>query len=171
MTTPVSGDFAELGPLALRFALTDTVGQQGPSLFGSSLEDLQGALCIDRRFATIAAGKAGYDPAERYRVDIYRQGLSSGNDQTLALSYVRFATEVEDLDETGLFLRFGELHECIDPIDPDAQIVATTLVNLIKRHASAVVRVIEEQIALAKSELARGRLPPHCLLRLLASSG
>jgi hypothetical protein len=39
-----SGPFGELASLALRRALSDTVGQQGPSLFGSSLEDMQRAF-------------------------------------------------------------------------------------------------------------------------------
>lgn len=39
-----SGHFGELASLALRRALTDTVGQQGRSLFGSSVEDLQAAF-------------------------------------------------------------------------------------------------------------------------------
>ena len=36
-----SGHFTELASLALRRALTETAGEQGPSLFGNSLEDLQ----------------------------------------------------------------------------------------------------------------------------------
>lgn len=40
---PESGPFSELASLALRRALSETVGQQGPSLFASSLEDLQQA--------------------------------------------------------------------------------------------------------------------------------
>ncbi len=39
-----SGHFTELSSLALRRALTETVGEQGPSLFGTSLEDLQRAF-------------------------------------------------------------------------------------------------------------------------------
>jgi hypothetical protein len=40
---PESGPFSELASLALRRALSETVGQQGPSLFGSSVDDLQRA--------------------------------------------------------------------------------------------------------------------------------
>ena len=39
-----SGHFVEIASLALRRSLTDTVGQQGGSLFGSSVEDLQAAF-------------------------------------------------------------------------------------------------------------------------------
>ena len=48
---PESGPFGELASLALRRALTETVGTEGRSLFGSSLEDLEGAF---RRHSTAA---------------------------------------------------------------------------------------------------------------------
>jgi hypothetical protein len=41
---PDSGPFGELASLALRRALTETVGQEGRSFFGTSVEDLQAAL-------------------------------------------------------------------------------------------------------------------------------
>jgi hypothetical protein len=54
---PESGHFAELAALALRRALTETVGQQGGSLFGSSVDDLQAALraySTDRSFGEVS---------------------------------------------------------------------------------------------------------------------
>jgi hypothetical protein len=54
---PESGHFSELASLALRRALSDTIGQEGRSLFGSSVEDLQQAFrrfSTERRFATLA---------------------------------------------------------------------------------------------------------------------
>jgi hypothetical protein len=41
---PASGPFAELASLAMRRAISETVGQEGRSLFGSSLEDLKEAF-------------------------------------------------------------------------------------------------------------------------------
>jgi hypothetical protein len=52
-----SGHFAELASLALRRALTETVGQHGGSLFGSSVDDLQSALraySTDRSFGQVS---------------------------------------------------------------------------------------------------------------------
>jgi hypothetical protein len=49
---PESGPFGELASLALRRALTDTAGQVGRSLFGSTLDDLRGALS---RYSTATA--------------------------------------------------------------------------------------------------------------------
>lgn len=48
---PESGPFGDIAALALRRALTETVGTEGRSLFGSSLEDLERAV---RRHATPA---------------------------------------------------------------------------------------------------------------------
>src|SRR4051812_19418546 len=48
---PESGPFSELASLSMRRALTETVGQQGGSLFGSSVEDIQAAF---RRYSTPA---------------------------------------------------------------------------------------------------------------------
>ncbi len=44
MQDPASGATAELASLALRRALTETVGQQGASLFGTTLADVQRAF-------------------------------------------------------------------------------------------------------------------------------
>ena len=56
---PESGPFAELASLALRRALTETVGQHAPSLFGSSIDDIQAALrpySTERNFRTVSRG-------------------------------------------------------------------------------------------------------------------
>jgi len=54
---PESGPFGEIASLALRRALTETVGAEGRSLFGSSLEDLERAFrrySSPAQFATLA---------------------------------------------------------------------------------------------------------------------
>lgn len=126
--------------------------------------------CIDRRFATLAVGLEEFDPPERYKVDIFRQSIGDWKDRMMALSYVRYAITVEDLGEEAMFREFPELYECIDPSDPGSGKVAETLIAMLRRHASAVSRVMEEQIASAKAELAREKLPASCLIRLLAGS-
>jgi hypothetical protein len=53
---PESGPFGEFASLSLRRALTETVGAEGQSLFGSSLDDLERALAkhaTPKRFAEI----------------------------------------------------------------------------------------------------------------------
>lgn len=66
---PESGPFGELASLALRRALTETVGTEGRSLFGSSLEDLEGAF---RRHSTpVQFGEL----AKRFFGDFYARTL------------------------------------------------------------------------------------------------
>lgn len=58
-TTPTSGHFSEIASLALRRALLETVGTHGPSLFNSSLDDLQAAFrahSAGAGFASVANG-------------------------------------------------------------------------------------------------------------------
>lgn len=76
---PESGPFGEIASLALRRALTETVGTQGRSLFGSSLEDLETAF---RHHATPA--RFG-DLARRFFADFAARTLRFYIDKELAL--------------------------------------------------------------------------------------
>ena len=89
----------------------------------------------------------------------------------MALSYHRFATEVENMDELALFGRYSDLFECVDSSDPNANVVAESLFQMIQRHASAGLRVVAEQITASNAELARQTAPPNRLLRLIAGAG
>lgn len=127
--------------------------------------------CVDRRFPTLASGIEEYDPADRYKVDIFRQDIPEGKDRTMATSYVRFANEVSELDGESIFERFGELYDRIDPSAPEAEEVAEALAALLKRHADAILKVMEDQLTEAKPEIVRQTLPTACLIRLIAGSG
>lgn len=76
---PESGPFGEIASLALRRALTETVGTEGRSLFGSSLEDLETAF---RHHATPA--RFG-DLARRFFADFAARTLRFYVDKELAL--------------------------------------------------------------------------------------
>lgn len=66
---PESGPFGDIAAMALRQALTETVGVQGRSLFGSSLDDLESAF---RRHSTpVQFG----DLAQRYFASVMGQTL------------------------------------------------------------------------------------------------
>jgi len=73
-----SGHFAEIASLALRRALTDTVGQQGRSLFGSSVEDLQAA------FRTRSSGQQFGVLSRRFFGDFLARTLRSFIDRELS---------------------------------------------------------------------------------------
>ena len=75
---PESGPFSELASLALRHALSETVGQHGRSLFGSSLDDVQQAF---RGHAT--AARFG-DLAKRFFGDFLARTLRFFVDKELS---------------------------------------------------------------------------------------
>lgn len=102
-SAPSSGDFAEIGSLALRTALTDTVAQQGPSLFGSSLEDLQNAF---RAYSTqVQFGRL----AHRFFGDFFARVLRSYVDRELA-NHVGSSPGLSNLSESRNFLEGLDLY-------------------------------------------------------------
>jgi hypothetical protein len=77
-TSPSSGQFGEIATLAARRALTETVAQTGPSLFSSSIEDLQRAF---RDYST----RTGFgDLAQHFFADFMARSLRSFVDRELA---------------------------------------------------------------------------------------
>jgi len=73
-----SGDFGELASLALRRALLETVAERGPSLFGTTLEDVQGAL---RTYSTpVRFGVV----AHRFFADFFARTLRSLLDRQIS---------------------------------------------------------------------------------------
>lgn len=125
--------------------------------------------CIDRRFGSLAAGLEEHDLAERYEIDIFRDALPDGAARTLAESYVRFALSVQRLTDDAFFAEYPQLYDCIAAHDPQPGQTAQELVELIRRHASNTLRIMESQVAKNSSDLVAGTLPPTCLVRLVAS--
>lgn len=126
--------------------------------------------CIDRRFATLAAGLEALDSFEGYKLNVFLDDLPEGDPRTMATSYIRFANEVATLSGDGMFERFPQLYDAMLGDDPDQRSTAETLTSMVRRFGQSVLNVLAEQFALAKVELARQSLPPNCLLRLIAAS-
>jgi 7-cyano-7-deazaguanine synthase in queuosine biosynthesis len=122
--------------------------------------------CIDRRFATLAAGLEEFDPSGGYEIDVLHGAIPEGTARTMAVSYVRFAREVARLPEQDFFARFQELDQCIPPDGPEQEEVATALVEMLKRHAASVLRVLEDDLTIRPAQVIRHELPESCLLRM-----
>jgi hypothetical protein len=99
---PISGPFGELAALALRQTLIATVGMQGPSLFGSTLDDLEGAF---RRHSTV--GQFG-ELAQRFFGAFMAQTLRYYLDRELPL--VIGSPGLNSARETTQFLDAIDLH-------------------------------------------------------------
>jgi 7-cyano-7-deazaguanine synthase in queuosine biosynthesis len=123
--------------------------------------------CIDRRFAVLAEGQADSDPAEAYEVDLFAGARPEGPDREMALAYVRMASEIETIDEQAFFASYGEVSRIIRYFSEPADVVAGRVLDLYRRHASAVGRVSDGAIESHASALRVQTLPPDCLLSLV----
>lgn len=127
--------------------------------------------CVDRRFATLAAGLAAFDPADTYGVNVFTDDLPIGEARKIAVSYVRFARETRNLEDEEFVLRYPELIACLDPGAPNAPLMLAKMADLLRRHAAEVLAVLGDQYREHGDALALQVLPPMCLLRLHAAMG
>lgn len=125
--------------------------------------------CVDRRFATIAAGLADYDPVETYGVDVFAGALpADGEARKIPLLYRQFAKDTQELGDDEMVAQYPEILECIDPEHPQS---LSRVIDVLRRHAREVLQVMEDQIVTHKRALARGDLPATSLLRLDSGAG
>jgi Queuosine biosynthesis protein QueC len=125
--------------------------------------------CVDRRFASIAAGLEVYDPKERYVKDIFFDALD-GNDITMADSYLRFAKQVQSLSSEAIYLNYPQMAEAILSLDSSPESTALKYASLIHRHAISVIDVMEQQVKTAAKDLVLSNLPATCLISLSVQS-
>ncbi|MBA3518173.1 MAG: 7-cyano-7-deazaguanine synthase, partial [Rhizobiales bacterium] len=102
--------------------------------------------CVDRRFATVAAGLEAFDPPDRYGVDIFTDPLGEGDPRVFATSYIGHAQRVDKLAPEDLFFEFPELNACIDLEGRGVAVSAASLADMLKRHADEVLGVIGTMI-------------------------
>lgn len=126
--------------------------------------------CIDRRFASLAAGLEEYDLSERYETDVFRDGLTDWKRRTMAMGYVSFAQRVGRLEsDDALYTAFPQFADAFHETDPELSENTLAAMALVRRHAGSVRHVMGLQIAGAHDELAAGLLPSDCLIRLVSS--
>ena len=124
--------------------------------------------CIDRRFATLAAGCTDKeDPPEMYAVDLLRGERPPGHSKTMVESYVSTAKRMRVMDDAAFFASFGEAYRVIRHVrGMSADDAAGELLNLYRRHAAAIFKVITDAIAVNATEIADGSVSSNCLLIL-----
>lgn len=120
--------------------------------------------CIDRRFGALQAELEAHDPADRYAFDLFADALPEGEATTVALSYLRFAKALHDLDPETILDQRRELDQCVDPDDPDFGVRLWALADLLRRHASETLSVMGAQYARHGERLARHEIDAKSLL-------
>jgi len=124
--------------------------------------------CIDRRFATLAAGCTDReDPPEMYVVDLVTGERPPGHSRTMLESYVSTAQRLRTMRDTEFFAAFGEASRVLRHVKGmSANDAAAALLDMYQRHAAAVVKVVTDGIAARATDIAAGVLPSSCLLIL-----
>ena len=123
--------------------------------------------CIDRRFATVGTGLEEYDPPERYGLDVFLEELPEGDPRTTAVSYVRFARDLDTLSEQGAVEAYPELLDALRKGRETQDLEA--YLDMLLRHSETVLTVLSGMVERAAGSLARGDLPQHWLLVMAAA--
>ena len=103
--------------------------------------------CVDRRFAMLAAGLAGHDPEEAYRLDLMKSPRERVQDKEVALSYVRSAFAYEAINESELVAHFPAVLNAVESLHEPPDTVLRRIVDLLKRHGSSVAAVMRNQMS------------------------
>lgn len=124
--------------------------------------------CVDRRFATLAAGCEGDDPAGRYKANVFTDPLTKPEDQTMAERYVGTANKIEDITDAEEFcIEFGEVLDVLRYVEGNADKAAERVFGLYKRHVRQVLRVLDDVRAKHVKDIRKGKLPNGCLLAMV----
>jgi hypothetical protein len=100
---PSSGHFAEISSLSLRHALSETVAQQGPSLFDSSVDDVQ------RAFRTYSTPAGFGELAHRFFSDFLARTLRSFVDRELS-NHIGGPAGIANVDQSLDFMQALDVH-------------------------------------------------------------
>ena len=122
--------------------------------------------CVDRRFATVAAGLEDHDSVDRYEVDLFTDTLPPGEAKTFATSYVGFAQRVDVRGPEDLFGDYPQLELCLDPDAPAMATQAERLADLLRRHSAEVLDALGVMVSRHGGVIARRQLRDGCLLQL-----
>ena len=127
--------------------------------------------CIDRRFAVLASGQEDEDPADAYNIDLLLGEREVGPDREMALAFVRSASKISQMKDVEFFAHYGETSRILSFFQEPADTVAARILDLHRRHATAVCNVFDSAIRNNPAKLRDGSLPADCLLLLVVGQG
>lgn len=128
--------------------------------------------CIDRRFATLAAGCTNdEDPDTDYDLDLFTGERDQKEEHAQMLyGYVQQARKLGQYSVDRFVMEYPDINRILNIYpQPDRASVAQKLFNLHQRHGQQVIGALSKGIAYHSPELAQGSLPSSCLLRVAAN--
>lgn len=100
----------------------------------------------------LAAGLAGHDPEEAYRLDLMGSPRERVQDKEVALSYVRSAFAYEAINEAELVAYYPAILNAVESLGEPPDTALRRIVDLLKRHGSSVVTVMRDEMAATRLE-------------------
>ncbi|MBK8210389.1 MAG: 7-cyano-7-deazaguanine synthase [Rhodospirillales bacterium] len=125
--------------------------------------------CIDRRFGILAAGIDAHEPAANYAVDLLADERQPGHEVVMAEGYVMSAMRIARMSEFAFYAANGQSFRALRHLPGSPDDNARAIYELHRRHAKAVVRVIERGVADLASRLTDQSLPETCLASLIVA--
>jgi hypothetical protein len=125
--------------------------------------------CIDRRFATLAAGLQGHDHAKGYASDVFVGPREDVLERAIAIDYVSHGLELARKSESQLAATFNtEISRAVRYVEGRSEF-ARKIIAMHKRHGEVVSRVLEQQFRANAAEFVDGTLEPTSLLTMVAT--
>lgn len=125
--------------------------------------------CIDRRFAILASGLQGHDPAKGYASDVFLGPRQDPLERAIAVDYVRHGLELARKSENELAASFNtELSRAVRHVKGRSE-AACKIIAMHKRHGEVVSRVLEQQLRANAGEFVDGTLDSTSLLAMVAT--
>ena len=123
--------------------------------------------CIDRRFATLAAGLTDEeDPAEMYKVDLLTGERTFGENRTMAESFLQRASRLRSVHELDFFAEYPEATRALRHVGLTSEDAGKRIVELHRRHGEDVFAALAEGHKRHAREFQGEKLPDSCLLVL-----
>lgn len=128
--------------------------------------------CIDRRFAILAAGHGEAEPPGSYGIDLLTGDRSHERHVRMAAAYVKFFRDFANTTREQFIKIYPEITSALNHYpDTTPEEALARIHSMYSRHHVDVMTVIERALLENSAELARGELPPGCLLSMVFHRG
>jgi hypothetical protein len=125
--------------------------------------------CIDRRFATTAAGLQMHDSEKDYVLDVFVAPRKDALEKAIAVDYVRHAIELARRSEDELARIFNtELSRAVR-YETRRSEAAQKIISMHKRHGGIVSQVLAEKLRENAAGMVKGALDGMSLLGMVAA--
>lgn len=122
--------------------------------------------CIDRKFATTAAGLQEYDADKDYVLDVFTGPRKEPLDRAIAIDYARHGIELSRWSESDVAGAFNaELTRAVRYY-PKRSEAARQLISTHRRHGSTVSEVLEQKLKDNASSFLKGEIDSTSLLAM-----